>query len=276
MTNEIERIMKICENLDENIYPETIDVIEMNVGDDDGKLVLWSDAYELAEMLIDADKTQVMPKGIADYVIGILLEEIENGNASAMNELGALYYTGRCGEQNFKKAVEYYKMASDNGNRQATENLGYCYYYGRSVPVDYEKAYHYFIKGALDRHLISLYKIGDMYKNGYYVEKDEKEAFIIYSTCYDEMDEFWAADIGADICMRLGNAYYYGMGTKINYNMALSFYQEAERYYYKKIQNGDYFAKKGLAGVLEKLNDIREKLVADLPDFEWNKTYTTE
>ena len=41
---------------------------------------------------------------------------------------------------------------------------------------DYKKAFHYFAKGAFDGHLVSLYKIGDMYKNGYYVEKDEKEA----------------------------------------------------------------------------------------------------
>ena len=41
---------------------------------------------------------------------------------------------------------------------------------------DYQKAFHYFLLGALDGHLISLYKIGDMYLNGYHVEKNEKRA----------------------------------------------------------------------------------------------------
>lgn len=134
-----------------------------------------------------------------------------------------------------------------------------------------KKAYHYFVKGALDNHLNSLYKIGDMYKNGYYVEKDEKEAFYIYTHCYKQMTEFCAKLIGADICMRMGNVYFYGIGTEKNYETALKYYQEAEQHYYRKIRNGDFFAKKGLEGVIEKQNEIRKILLDELPDFNWRE-----
>ncbi len=274
MTNEYERLKAILEEIDEEQYPESVSTIIINTDEENEDV--FDDSFTIASELMESDTAKVMPKCIADYVVEVFLEEIENGNADAMNDLGALYYTGRCGEQDFEKAVKYYTMAAENGNMIAIQNLGYCYYYGRSVEVDYKKAYHYFIKGALNGDLISLYKIGDMYKNGYYVDKDEAQALSVYLRCYREMTDEFAHSNGADICMRMGNAYYYGVGTEIDYSEALKYYQEAERYYYIKIKNGDYFAQKGLAGVIEKQCEIRKKLVDDLPDFEWNKGYTTE
>ncbi len=260
------RLTDILATIDAGKYTDIVSIIECNI-DDDG--TVYMDAFDFADAIHCADETEVLPKKAADLLIEIYLEEIDNGNAAAMTNLGSLYYTGRCGEQNYEKAVRYYTMADQHGERQATENLGYCYYYGRTGEVDYKKAYHYFVKGALDNHLNSLYKIGDMYKNGYYVEKDEREAFYIYSHCYEQMTEVCADLIGADICMRMGNVYFYGIGTQQNYELALKFYQEAELYYYKKINNGDFFAKKGLADVIEKQNEIRKILFDNLPSFDW-------
>ena len=260
------KLTDILETIDTEKYSDITSIIECNI-EDDG--TVYMDAFALAYELHNADGAEILPKEVADLLIEIYLEEIENNNPAAMTNLGSLYYTGRCGEQNYEKAVKYYTMADKHGERQATENLGYCYYYGRTGEVDYKKAYHYFVKGALDNHLNSLYKIGDMYKNGYYVEKDEKEAFYIYNHCYEQMTEICAEMIGADICMRMGNVYYYGIGTEKNYELALRYYQEAEQYYYRKINRGDYFAKKGLKGVIEKQNEIRKILLGNLPSFDW-------
>lgn len=160
-------------------------------------------------------------------------------------------------------------MADQHGEPQATENLGYCYYYGRTGKVDYKKAYHYFVKGALVNRLNSLYKIGDMYKNGCYVDKDESLAFRIYQQCYYGMTEMDTAAVGADICLRMGNAYYHGIGTEKNFEAALQFYQEAERYYYQKLHSGDFFAREGLDDVINKQNEIRKILADMLPSFDW-------
>ena len=62
---------------------------------------------------------------MAKLITDIYLNLIEDGDAEAMNDLGALYYTGRAGEQDYEKAAYYYDMADKAGNRQATENLGY-------------------------------------------------------------------------------------------------------------------------------------------------------
>ena len=170
--NQINRIIKVLSSLDRDMFPEASRYLESVVeGDDEHTL------YQIASNLVECDKPKVFPFYLVQLIIDLYEEEIKEGNHYAMNDLGARYYCGDRGfQQSFEKAVYYYNMAAQHGNRQAQENLGYCYYYGRDMPVDYEKAFQYFALGAFDGHLISLYKIGDMYRNGYYVKKNEKEA----------------------------------------------------------------------------------------------------
>lgn len=110
------------------------------------------------------------------------------------------------------------------GDGQAQENLGYCYYYGRDMPVDYEKAFHYFALGAFDGHIRSLYKIGDMYRNGYYIPPNEAEAFCIYRRCEETMTEAALPLVGADVMMWLGDCYFSGIGTQVDDKKALEYY----------------------------------------------------
>ena len=77
---------------------------------------------------------------------------------------------------------------------------------------DYEKAFHCFALGAFDGHLISLYKIGDMYFSGLYVEKNEKEAFYIYMRCLETMTEEAANRVAGPVYLRLGKMFLNGMG----------------------------------------------------------------
>jgi len=235
---------------------------------------LWGIADDFFELYPD----EVLPVSVAKYMERLYLQLIDTGYAPAMTNLGALYYTGRIGVQDFQKAIHYYTMAANLGDAQATENLGYCYYYGRSVDVDYEKSFHYFVKGALLGRLNSLYKMGDMYAKGQFVEQDEREAYGIYKHCYDEMKKNPESNgedvpriIGADICKRMGDACFMGMGTDIDLDRALQFYQEAEVYFYQKLRDGNYFARKGLQEAVSRQSEVRKKIAATLPDFEWTK-----
>ena len=168
------------------------------------------------------------------------------------------------------KAMELYNMAAENGNRQAQENLGYCYYYGRDTEVDYEKAFHYFALGAFDGHLISLYKIGDMYRNGYYVKKNEKEAFLIYKHCIDVLhggeDDYL---ISGPVRLRLGDMYLNGIGTKKNPEAALVSYSIAEIDLFRMVKDGDYMYKKSLRAAIEGQERARAQLAEELPEQEW-------
>lgn len=212
--------------------------------------------YALARYLASYNEARPVPTQAVDFVLWAFRLAIQEEISEAMLNLGALYYTGRLGEQNFAKAVEYYKMAYAHGEWFACQNLGYCYYYGRSVEVDYARAYHYFVKTALKGFTESLYKLGDMYAKGLYVEQDRQLAFTLYQRAYDEMDE--SCDVFADVCLRLANAYYDGIGTERNRSLALQHYQMAESRFYAQIAAGDFFKKKVLRGVIEKIDLIRQ------------------
>ncbi|MBO4579120.1 MAG: sel1 repeat family protein [Clostridiales bacterium] len=85
-----------------------------------------------------------------------------------MMELGGYYY----GQRSFDLALKYYDMAAETGYEEANECLGYVWYYGRTGQKDYEKAFKYFTAAADKGNIVARYKIADMYKNGYYVNRD--------------------------------------------------------------------------------------------------------
>lgn len=92
----------------------------------------------------------------------------EEHNPRDMMYLGGVYYDMK----NFDLALKYYEMAAAMDYDGAYECLGYIWYYGRTGEKDYRKAFEYFSKMMNKGHLVATYKVADMYKNGYYVEKD--------------------------------------------------------------------------------------------------------
>lgn len=95
----------------------------------------------------------------------------EENKPEDMMQLGGWYYECR----KFDLALKYYEMASAFDIDAADECLGYIWYYGRTGEKDYEKAYRHFTKSMDRGNLVSTYKVADMYKNGYFVEKDYKK-----------------------------------------------------------------------------------------------------
>ena len=260
-----ERVGAILKTLDQEKYPETYKKFE-NFLD-----ACYDDLWDFWDAIMESDKKHPLESTVANLIEEILLDEIQKKNHNAMCDLGALYYTGRIGVQNYEKAVHYYEMSAKFGNRQAIENLGYCYYYGRLGAPDYKKAYHYFIKGALLGQLVSLYKVGDMYKHGLYVEKDEKEAYRIYNHCSVQLDDFHEQKLGADVYIRLADCYYNGEGVEKNLGLALYCYQKAEQLYYPRICNGDFIYKKQYERSILMQNIVREEREKEIPNYSWTE-----
>ena len=257
-------ITDIMSMLDAEEYPETFAYLS-SLDEDDGPA-----PYEVASTLIHLDQPDDLPAFLIDFIAELYEEEIASGNAEAMNDLGAQYYDGHRGfEQSFGKAMHYYHLAAQNGSRQAQENLGYCYYYGRDGKTDYEKAFHYFALGAFDGHLISLYKIGDMYLNGYYVEKNEKEAFCIFSRCMQTMTDEAAERVAGPIYLRLGKMYLEGLGTEVDLKSAQACYQRAEFFLYDMVRNGDDMYRNSLEKAIEGQEKVRKALADELPEKSW-------
>lgn len=92
-------------------------------------------------------------------------------NPADMLYLGGYYYEMK----RFDLALKYYEMAASLDYDPAYECLGYIWYYGRTGKRDFKKAFEYFSKLMDKGDPVSTYKIADMYKNGYYVEKNQQK-----------------------------------------------------------------------------------------------------
>ena len=107
----------------------------------------------------------------------------EEHNPADMMYLGGYYYEIK----QFDLALKYYEMAATYDYDEAYECLGYIWYYGRTGEKDYKKAFEYFSKMMAKGHLQATYKVADMYKNGYYVAKDQKKYEEIIESLYPKV-----------------------------------------------------------------------------------------
>lgn len=149
----------------------------------------------------------VFAKAFLEEVIS--LEGEHAGDAACT--LGALHYSGSItpdGEPDYERAFELYSTGAALGNTQALVNLGYCHQYGRSVPVSPKDAFECFQRAAFTTNMPeAIYKLGDMYERGRYVERNSELAFGLYRKAFlliqDNPDE--APEIKASVCHRVAD-----------------------------------------------------------------------
>lgn len=108
-----------------------------------------------------------------------------------------------------------------------------------------------------------------MYAAGYYVEKNEREAFLIYERCADTMTEEAAKDVAGPVFLRLGKCFLNGIGTEKNAESALICYQRAELYLYGMVRNGNYMYKKSLRAAIDGQTKARAVLEAEITPKDW-------
>lgn len=188
------------------------------------------------------------------------------GNLTAALNLGAMYYSGEFIPRNFRKAIRYYEQATASDDREtqlrAWTNLGYCYYYGRDIPVDDEKAFNCYMRAAVQRDANALYKVGDMYRYGRYVAKDEQLALIFYRQALREIYE--NHPMYADVTKRIGECALYGIGMEKDIYTALKMLARAETATYVKIRERDPFAASLLPKIKKMLDEARSQVESTL------------
>lgn len=156
-------------------------------------------------------------------------------------------------QEKLKKARYWFERAVKNEYVLARYELGEFYCTGEVVEKDYAKALEILLPLSKCTHGNRLYiwkaaaaarMIGDIYsEGGYGVERDEKKAFNWYLS---------AAHRGSMVaCTKVGNAYFYGIGTEKDCNSAVFWFEEAvfdydEQMYYGSEKGYDYGANVGL------------------------------
>ena len=215
-------------------------------------------SVELIAMMIKryADKEET-PLKIRDFLHDLLEEKIRYGSGDAALVLGRLYKDGYLGEKREDEITELFITAVEMGSTDAEEDLGICYYQGYGVSADMKKAFHLFCKAALRDELLSLLFLGDMYKEGRYVRKDEDQAYFLYRKVFEILSKREEEDreYEAETFLRLSVCHLYGIGTVPDGHDALFTSQHAESALRKRISKGE----RGLENLLKEALDSQEK-----------------
>ncbi len=180
----------------------------------------------------------------------------ETADPRCMMDLGGHYY----GKRIFDLALKYYEMAAATGYEPANECLGYVWYYGRTGTKDYEKAFKYFTAAAERGNLVAKYKIADMYKNGYYVDKDYNKYKEIIRELYPEVKDLTGVhDPLPEVFTRLA-----AIETEEgNTDRAIELYCEAKWFLAQRIMYNPFF---GNLNIMKWLIEDLYKLIEPDPD----------
>ena len=108
----------------------------------------------------------------------------EKGLIEAQNTLGNLYLKGEKTLKNELKAIKWFKMATDRGDAEAQHMMGEIFFKGNldyNIPQEYSVARKWFEKAAAQDYELAKKRLGDIYANGWGVEKDDATAGYWYS-----------------------------------------------------------------------------------------------
>lgn len=239
-----------------NLYSETFQIINKYL--DHEKEETSVPPKVIARELMWADQNHMMSDDIFYFIEKALRDayyQIREPYASF--ELGCLYYFERYNHVDYAKAFKYFSKEENIGASNAM--LGECYFYGRGVQKDYEKAFYNLVKSALtDSSARSTYLLGDMYKNGYYVEQDIPEANDLYWHAMNiakNLDS--CACTKAEIFFRVGEDYFSREQDLDVLKTALGAFNSSEAMYIQAIQEGNPSLISKLKVVRKKQNEVK-------------------
>ena len=166
------------------------------------------------------------------------LSEIK-GHETALILVGDAYAYGEGVPQDAQEAIRWYKKAIKAGATFVYENIGLLYFEGLGVTVDYKKAFNYFTrdyfsKNKYGKSMSTLYSLGEMYRQGLYVEQDIDQACEYYMRIvYNPSDSYRYSPYYCCACYRFGMIMYEDWKTEKALNTALKLLTEAKTVYDK-------------------------------------------
>ena len=110
----------------------------------------------------------------------------DQGDATAMANLGMSYLNGRGVARDYVKAREWYQKAADKDNAGGMAGLGALYANGHGVARDYVKAREWYQKAADKGHAAGMAGLGVLYVNGHGVARDYVKAREWYQKAADK------------------------------------------------------------------------------------------
>ena len=176
-----------------------------------------------------------------------------------ITELGGYYYELR----DFDLALKYYEMAAELGDKSVYSGLGYIWYYGRTGKKDYAQAFHWFSLAAENGDVQAEYKLADMYKNGYGVEKNYDRYKEIIERLYPKIkDARYLEEPLPEIATRLARIRQEQGKT----DEAISLYLQARDFLAQRIKYNPFFG--NLNMMMWLIDDFYKLVEFDKDDFD--------
>ena len=164
-----------------------------------------------------------------------LLDLADAGNKASYIMLGDAILKGVGCAQSTADALQWYEKAVESGVRFGNEMIGEIYYSDKYIPANYKTAFEYFTKDEGQKSFCTRYYLGEMYRQGLYVEKDPAKAYEYYASIVNDKsdwreldDYYWRA------CYRLGVATHYGEGCETDPERALELLKLAREFAEKR------------------------------------------
>jgi len=118
-----------------------------------------------------------------------------SGHAGARYQMGRLFETGDGVRQDFKRAAELYRLATDLGRFPAAQYaLGQLHYSGRGVANDYGLAIQWFRRAADGDYAPAQHVLGTIYEHGWGVDSDLIAAYAWYTLAMRRASDVREAD----------------------------------------------------------------------------------
>jgi len=147
------------------------------------------------------------------------IELANNGNASAQNRVGAMYYEGKGLSQDYKEAAKWFLRAAEQGDVQSQSYVAAMYYRGEGFPQDYKEAAKWFLRAAEQGRASAQNKVGAMYYEGEGFPQDYKEAAKWFLRAAEQGNVQSQRNAGA--------MYFNGQGVSKNYEEAAKWFLRA-------------------------------------------------
>jgi len=142
--------------------------------------ILWLTVSACADVQSAADKVN-NNRAANDKTAIDLKKSAEDGNSSAQNALGLLYFKGQGGPPNSSVAKRWFEKAAAQGHAEAQVNLGTLYLHGDGAEQSYQMALFWFNRAAQQEQALAFAKLGRMYELGRGVPQDLIQAHMWYN-----------------------------------------------------------------------------------------------
>lgn len=147
-----------------------------------------------------------------DEAITALLEgnDVAPDTLSARDKttIGFCYHSGSYLEQDYKKAIYWFKLAAKEKWADAERNLAICYGKGLGVERDFDRCTYWYRRAANHGNADAMSYIAELYYDGLGFEQNIKKAWYWMNKAIDRA--FETED--AILLSWLGNQYYQGEG----------------------------------------------------------------